>query len=541
VKKLIYFLFALILVSIFLFSPTGSAYAFSPDTNLSNADASFWGEDEGDYSGYSVAGAGDVNGDGFDDFLIGAYANEETDYFAGQTYLILGKASGWDMDFNLSNADASFLGEDGADYSGTSVAGAGDVNNDGYDDFLIGAPGDDDGGDGAGETYLILGKASGWSMNTSLSNTDASFIGEDAGDNTGGSVAGAGDVNHDGFADFLIGAYANEEGGNYAGQTYLILGKASGWTMDFDLSNADASFIGEDDFDSSGTSLAGAGDVNADGFADFLIGAPGDEDGGNYAGQTYLILGKASGWSMDNSLSNADASFIGEDEGDSSGYSVAGAGDINTDGFADFLISAPEDEEGGDSAGQTYLSLGKASGWSMDNSLSNADASFIGEDSFDYSGYSVAGAGDVNDDGFADFLIGAPIDEEGGIYAGQTYLILGKASGWSMDNSLSNANASFIGEHEDDSSGRSIAGAGDVNNDGSDDILIGAYTDADNGIDAGQTYLLLGEVPPVIRTYVGGEVSPVNKISLIAPWIALVACITASSIYLARRKKHDIN
>ena len=140
-----------------LFAFASVAYAFDPDTNLSNADASFWGEDIGDSSGYSVTMAGDVNGDGYDDFLVGAYGDDDGGSNAGQTYLILGKASGWTMDTDLSAADASFWGEDYHDESGFSVATAGDVNGDGSDDFLIGAYGDDDGGTGAGQTYLLLG------------------------------------------------------------------------------------------------------------------------------------------------------------------------------------------------------------------------------------------------------------------------------------------------------------------------------------------------------------------------------------------------
>jgi hypothetical protein len=418
-----------------LFAFTSIVYAFGPDTDLSNADASFWGEDAGDYSGRSVASAGDVNGDGLNDFLIGAPLDDDGGTSAGQTYLILGRAAAnWGVDFDLSNADASFWGEDAGDYSGFSVASAGDVNGDGLDDFLIGAYRDEDGGSLAGQTYLILGRAAAnWGMDFDLSSADASFWGEDAGDESGYSVASAGDVNGDGRDDFLIGAGGDDDGGTSAGQTYLILGRAAAnWGMDFDLSSADASFWGEDAGDLSGYSVASAGDVNGDGLDDFLIGAPTDDDGGNpWAGQTYLILGRAAAnWGMDFDLSNADASFWGEDANDESGQSVAYAGDVNGDGLDDFLIGAYRDEDGGNYAGQTYLILGRAAAnWGMDFDLSNADASFWGEDAGDYSGFSVASAGDVNGDGRDDFLIGATLDEDGGTDAGQTYLLLGKELG----------------------------------------------------------------------------------------------------------------
>ena len=479
-----------LLIIFSLISVSVKALDYWKDTDLSNVDASFLGEDEYDVSGCSVVGAGDVNGDGYDDILIGAYGNDDGDDKAGQTYLILGKTSGWSMDTDLSASDASFWGEDTGDLSGYRVAGIGDVNGDGYDDILIGAYGDDDGGDFAGQTYLILGKASGWSMDTDLSESNASFRGENSDDNSGWSVAGVGDVNGDGFDDVLIGAPCNDDGSNRAGQTYLILGKVSGWAMNTNLSEADASFWGENEHDQSGVSVAGVGDINGDGYDDILIGANGNNDGGSYAGQAYLILGKPSGWAMDTELSDSDASFLGETEHDYSGCSIAGAGDVNGDGYDDILIGADCNDDGGEHAGQTYLILGNASGWVMDTDLSDSDASFIGEKEYDYSGRSVAGAGDVNGDGYDDILIGAFGNDQGGYTAGQTYIILGKTSGWAMYSELSDSDASFLGANINDYSGCSVASAGDVNGDGYDEILVGAKYSPERGRESGQTYLV---------------------------------------------------
>ena len=466
--------------------------SWDPDTDLSNASASFLGENAFDKAGRSVASVGDVNGDGYDDLLVGANYNDDGSNNAGQVYLILGKASGWGMDNSLSNADASFVGEDADDYAGWAVSSAGDVNGDGYDDFLIGASWDEDGGFGAGQVYLVLGKTSGWNMDTSLSTADASFIGEAESNHAGHSVASAGDVNGDGYDDFLIGADGwNGSGGNQ-GQVYLILGKASGWSMDIDLSSVDASFIGEIGGDYAGHSIAAAGDVNGDGYTDFVIGANLNDEGGYHAGQVYLILGKTSGWAMDTPLSSVDASFLGSTD-DIAGRSVSSAGDVNGDGYDDFIIGASRGAEGGgDQTGKVYLILGMASGWTMDTNLSYSNASFLGEDVGDRAGYSVASAGDVNGDGYDDFVIGAPWDQVSSTYKGQVYLIFGKASSWSMDTNLSTADASFWGE-SGDYAGYSVASAGDVNGDAFNDFIIGAYRSNDGGQDQGEAYLVLSD------------------------------------------------
>ncbi len=477
---------------IFLMAATGLYAGFHMDRSLADSDASFWGEAEADYSGTTVAGAGDVNGDGYEDFLMAAPGNDESGDFAGKTYLFLGKASGWAMDTSLADADASFLGEVELDLSGEGVAGVGDVNRDGYDDFVIGAPNNSDAEYCAGQIYLFFGKPSGWEKDTSLGDADASFTGEAELDLAGWQLSGAGDVNNDGHDDFLIGVSFSAEAGYDAGQAYLILGKSSGWAMGTSLADADASFLGEAEYDYAGSCVADAGDVNADGYDDLLIGSYGNDEGADGAGQAYLILGKASGWEMDASLSDADASFIGEAAEDKASE-CSGVGDVNGDGYHDFMIGAHKNDEGGDYAGQVYLILGKASGWAMDTSLADANASFIGEAAGDGAGQGVSGVGDVNGDAYDDFIIAAPFNAEGGETAGQTYLILGRASGWAMDTSLADADASFIGEAPGDCSGSVVSGAGDVNGDGYHDIVIGAHTSDEGGDHAGQAYLIFGE------------------------------------------------
>jgi hypothetical protein len=426
----------------------GKEEGWVAEASLSASNTTFTGESEGYVAGYSVAAAGDVNGDGYDDILIGAWGMA-----GGKTHLILGKETGWPVCTSLSNADASFIGENGNDRSGYSVASAGDANGDGYDDILIGAPyNTHPGAVESGKTYLVLGRESGWQMDAELGGnaTTASFLGEGGHDESGICVASAGDVNGDGYDDILIGAHMSDDGGYQSGQSYLILGRESGWAVNASLADADASFRGEKSYVNSGGSVAAAGDVNGDGFDDFLIGAHHEVDDEYYAGQTYLILGgNDTSWGMDTSLSDADASFWGEDSYDYAGYSVASAGDANNDGCDDILIGAWGDEDGGSNAGQTYLILGgNETSWTMDVDLSNADASFIGENAGDRSGHSVAAAGDVNGDGYDDVLIGSPYGTNAsGDENGMTYLVFGKGAGWTMDTSLSASDAAFAGEH----------------------------------------------------------------------------------------------
>lgn len=465
---------------------------YALDTSLEGASASFWGEALDDAAGTDVAGAGDVNGDGYVDFLITAPGRDVGALDAGEVYLFLGQASGWSRDTWLSAADASFQGEQAGDAAGTSAAGVGDVNGDGLDDLLIGAPSNDEAGAGAGQVYLILGRARGWTSDVSLAQADASFLGEHPGDGAGLDVSPAGDVNGDGLADFLISA-PHYQGA--AGKVYLILGRSAGWARDVSLAHADASFVGEHPGDLAGQSIAAAGDVNGDGLGDFLIGAWGNDEASNNAGKAYLILGKTAGWASNVNLAQADVSFRGSTQDEMAGFPVAGAGDVNGDGLDDFLVGAIGFGDGKsalEGAGKVYLVLGQAGGWSAHQNLATVSAgSFIGEDYYDGAGSSLAGGGDVNGDGLDDFLIGAPENWEAGEGFGQVYLILGKAAGWAQNVSLGGADASFWGERTGSRAGASLAVAGDVDGDGFDDFVIGADEDHESYDGAGQAYLLL--------------------------------------------------
>jgi hypothetical protein len=251
---------------------TSTGCGLSGTTPLALADAKLIGETTSPSAGYSVSGAGDVDGDGINDLLVGAWGSGGSNN--GATYLVLGPTTGAS---SLAVADAKLVGETTIDRAGYSVSGAGDVDGDGIDDLLIGADLDNSGGYNAGAAYLVLGPATGTS---SLSTAYTKYSGEAVGDYAGVSVAGAGDVDGDGTSDLLIGASGEGSGGSSAGAAYLVLGSASGLLS---LSNADAKFVGEAAGDMVGLAVAKAGDLDGDGIGDLLIGAFGEDSGGTYS------------------------------------------------------------------------------------------------------------------------------------------------------------------------------------------------------------------------------------------------------------------
>jgi Ca2+-binding RTX toxin-like protein len=353
------------------------------------------------------------------------------------------------------------------------------------------------------------------------------IFGEDAGDASGRSVASAGDINGDGFADLIIGAYRGDAAGNaknYAGDSYVIFGKASFWAaVDLaTIASGAGGFVihGQDSGDESGRSVASAGDINGDGFGDLIIGAFGGDAAGNAkpnAGDSYVIFGKASGFGAAVDLGTVAAGaggFVihGQDVGDQSGFSVASAGDINGDGFGDLIIGAYGGDAAGNSkavAGDSYVIFGKASSFGAAVDLATIAAGtggFVihGQDASDASGFSVASGGDINGDGFSDLIIGARNGDAAGnakSNAGDSYVIFGKASGFESAIDLASVAAGtggFVihGHDAGDFSGWSVASAGDVNGDGFGDLLIGAYRgDAAGNAkgSAGDSYVVFGK------------------------------------------------
>jgi hypothetical protein len=506
----------------------------------------------------NVSDAGDVNGDGIDDFIVGApRTGPSGNVNAGATYVIFGTPQGFPAVFSVDSlyptggGDGSkgfvLTGIDAGDYSGWSVNAAGDVNGDGIDDVIVGARAASPNGHvRAGETYVVFGSREPFEAVLSLSrlwpagggNGSKGFVlaGIDANDFSGFAVSGAGDINGDGVDDIIIGAYGGDPNGRTdAGESYVVFGSRSGFPAVFQLSklfpagggNGSRGFVllGIEPFKKSGVSVSAAGDVNGDGLDDLIVGSPRATALGHpYAGESYIVFGSTRPFPatfalrrlLPNSGGDGSEGFVldGVYGFDHQGIAVGRAGDVNGDGIDDLIVGADRADRAVQSrVGEAYVVFGSAQGFPPQFALadlspgSGGDGSkgFVlgGVDGFDLTGCAVSSAGDLNGDGTNDIIVGAYgiSDPTGHPYMGGAYVVFGSTEGFPGLIPLSSlypagggdGSAGFVllGVGPHDFAGRSVSVAGDVNADGIDDVIIGAPYAGPNG-QSSQSYVIFG-------------------------------------------------
>ncbi len=335
----------------------------------------------------------------------------------------------------------------------------------------------------------------------------------DAGGRAGWSATTAGDINGDGFADLLIDAsFASPNGKMYAGACYIIFGGStvgSNGTLNLEEINGTNGFAleGMNPADYCGRSVSPAGDVNGDGYDDIIVGAHGVELGN---GACYVIFGAAdvgtTGQIPLQSLDGTNGFSVNKiPTSNGIGFPVSPAGDVNNDGLDDILISASTSSPNGmSSAGESYIIFGNnalgASGEFELASLNGSNGYIInGISPLDQSGLAISALGDFNNDGSDDLILGAPFaDPNVRFSAGESYIVYGGPNVGTtgvINLSLLNGTNGFVlnGINDHDQSGKAVSAAGDINGDGIDDAIIGAYAADPNGRSAaGESYVVFG-------------------------------------------------
>ncbi len=455
--------------------------------------------DDNDWFGRSVAGLGDVDGDGVEDLAVGASADDDGGSGKGAMWILFMNADGTVKSHQkISDIQGGFGGVlDNHDELGNSVANMGDIDGDGVVDLAVGAYGDDDGGHNHGAVWILFLNADGTvKSHQKISDTQGGFTGVlDDGDFFGRSLANMGDIDGDGVEDLAVGAHGDDDGGYNHGAVWILFLNADGTVKSHQkISDTEGGFTGVlDVWDFFGTSVANIGDIDSDEVVDLAVGAK-DDDGGDMVsdrGAVWILFLNADGTVKSHQkISDTEGGFGGVlDDDDYFGSSVARLEDVNGDGVVDLVVGADEDDDGGTDRGAVWILFMNADGTVKSY---QKISSRPGLDDFDYFGSSAAGLGDIDGDGVVDLAVGADGDDDGGGGRGSVWILFLNPDGTFKDHQkISDTEGGFGGVLiSGDRFGRSLANMGDIDGDGVVDLAVGAYLDNDGGTDRGAVWIL---------------------------------------------------
>jgi hypothetical protein len=426
------------------------------------ADATWLALDDGNRAGYDIAAAGDVDGDGYEDLVVGAHWDDDGGSSAGAAYLVYGAAT--PTSGSLDTGTLKATGDASSDNLGEYVDGAGDINGDGYDDVLVGS-------DSTETAYLVYGAATAFTGTYDISLLAGLTIDGSSVDGFGG-VAGVGDLDGDGYADLSVSA---TYGDSDSGAVYLWYGTTSsaGTTTP---ASADAMIEGASSYDFLGRygDAITAGDWDGDGLRDLAIGAPSEDSVASGGGQVMVFEGTGSRLSGTFLTTDADVTIDSDDtSGDAFlGQSIANIGDQNGDGTDDLAMGAHYYDSAAYDAGGAFVFYGSASGWTSTD-LASADVTVTGVAMSDYAGRHVAG-GDLDGDGLSDLVVGAYAADAGGSSAGSVGVLLGASAGTGGSWDLDTVDARIDGDTSSLSLGHGLT-VFDMDADGTDDLVVSGY------------------------------------------------------------------